>query len=359
MVKASWGVSRQVIFIMTMIWLTSIGCHSQESNPVKQHHSPNGFRNPHESEHPGFLGLLKWRWNRLWQDIAPPESYNFRVADNDPEFLRSNRSKTTLTWIGHATVLLQLAGKNILPDPQFSTRASPVQWAGPKRVVPPGLALADLPEIDIVVISHDHYDSLDESSVVSLHNRRGGHKTTFFVPMGLKAWFTDLGISKVVELDWWDKHACNGLEVVSVPVHHWSKRSILDRNSTLWAGWVIRSNDFRFFFCGDTGYSPVFKEIGKRLGPFDLAAIPIGAYEPRWFMKYYHVNPEEAVQIHSDVHARKSIGIHWGTFALTDEPLDEPPKRLSEAMRSKGLPPEAFGVLKHGETIVLGSHLSD
>ncbi len=355
MVKGWSDFSLQVVFILIMIWLTGLSCDAQESRPGQSHHSPNGFRNPHESEHPGFLGFLKWRWRRLWQDSAPPETHRFTVADNDPGFLAANRSKTTLTWIGHATVLLQLAGKNILTDPQFSDRASPFRWIGPKRVVPPGLALEELPEIDVVVISHDHYDSLDEPSVRALHNRRGGRETTFFVPSGLKAWFTDLGISRVVELDWWDKQAYDGLEVICIPVHHWSQRSVIDRNSRLWAGWAIRSNDFGFFFCGDTGYSPVFKEIGKRLGPFDLAAIPIGAYEPRWFMKFYHVNPEEAVQIHSDVHSKKSIGIHWGTFPLTDEPLDEPPRRLSQAVKSKGLRPEAFGVLKHGETIVLDS----
>ncbi|MFC1856720.1 MBL fold metallo-hydrolase [Thermodesulfobacteriota bacterium] len=297
--------------------------------------------------------FFKWRLERLSKDIPPPESYNFPLADNDPAFLKSNQNKTTLTWIGHATVLLQLEGKNILTDPHFSKRASPVQWAGPQRVVPVGLALEDLPQIDVVLISHDHYDSLDKSSILGLFHRNGGRETLFLVPLGLKKWFTKIGIRRVSELDWWDRHDLPDLTVVAVPVHHWSKRSLFSRNTTLWAGWVIRSERFRFFFCGDTGYAPIFKEIGRKIGPFDLSAIPIGAYEPRWFMRHHHITPEEAVQIHLNVCSGKSVAIHWGTFILTDEPLDEPPQRLEKALREEGIGPNEFQVLQHGETIIL------
>jgi L-ascorbate metabolism protein UlaG (beta-lactamase superfamily) len=155
------------------------------------------------------------------------------------------------------------------------------------------------------------------------------------------------------ELDWWDEYAEGGLFFTAVPVQHWSKRSLFSRNDTLWAGWVIRSKDFRFLFVGDSGYTPHFKEIADRLGPFDLSAIPIGAYEPRWFMRPHHISPEEAVQVHLDVRSRKSVGIHWGTFVLTDEPLDEPPERLEKAKTEKGLSAEEFVVLQHGETIIV------
>ena len=155
----------------------------------------------------------------------------------------------------------------------------------------------------------------------------------FFVPLGLSAWFKRLGISRVFELDWWDQREAKGFNVIAVPVQHWSLRISMARNMTFWAGWVVQSKDFRFFFAGDSGYTPVFKEIGQKLGPFDLSAIPIGAYEPRWFMRHHHMNPDEAVQVHLDIHSRKSVAMHWGTFILTDEPLDEPPKKLNAALK--------------------------
>jgi L-ascorbate metabolism protein UlaG (beta-lactamase superfamily) len=341
------------LFVLSFVSFFSLTCAAQKIDQSRPHHGKDGFRNIYIADDSRFFDFLKWRWNRLGKDIPGPEDYNFPLAKNDPEFLRSNTEKVTLTWIGHATVLLQLKGKNILTDPHFSERASPVQWAGPKRMVPPGIPLQALPPIHMVVISHDHYDSLDKKTIVKLRQREGGETTRFFVPLGLKSWFEDLGIERVTELDWWDRHEEGDLRVTAVPVQHWSKRGLSPRNKTLWAGWVIQANGFRFFFAGDTGYAPHFKEIGRKLGPFDLSAVPIGAYEPRWFMRNYHVNPEEALQIHMDVRSKKSVAIHWGTFMLTDEPLDEPPRRLQEARRENGRPEEEFLVLKHGEMILL------
>jgi N-acyl-phosphatidylethanolamine-hydrolysing phospholipase D len=328
-------------------------CAAPPHHQDKPHHTKKGFKNVYSYEEPGFVDFLKWRWSRLWKETPKPDDYHFPLANNDPAFLGANREITTLTWIGHATVLFQLEGNNILTDPHFSERASPVQWVGPRRVVPPGLALKDLPPIDIVVISHDHYDSLDTQSIVKLYEREGGKETTFFVPLGLKSWFKSLGIIKVVEMDWWDQYEASGLNIIAVPVHHWSQRTPFSKNRTLWAGWAIQSTNFRFFFCGDSGYTPIFKEIGAQLGPFDLSAIPIGAYEPQWFMRYHHISPEEALQVHLDIRSRKSVAIHWGTFVLTDEPLDEPPQRLKKALDEKGLSREVFLALMHGETITL------
>ncbi|MEW6671267.1 MAG: MBL fold metallo-hydrolase [Thermodesulfobacteriota bacterium] len=341
------------LLAFSLLAVLSSTCAAQMPYTAKPHHTPDGFRNLYDYERHGFADFMKWRWQRLWQNRPEPESYEFPLAQNDPAALRSNTDKTTLTWIGHATLLFQLEGKNILTDPVFSQRASPVQWAGPKRVVPPGLAFEDLPPIDMVLISHDHYDALDKSTVWALYQRKGGADTLFVVPLGFKGWFDDLGIRKVIELDWWEQHPHKGLIFTAVPVQHWSKRSLFSRNESLWAGWVVRSERFRFFFCGDSGYAPHFKEIGARMGPFDLAAIPIGAYEPRWFMKQHHMNPEEALQVHADIKARKSVGIHWGTFILTDEPLDEPPRKLQNALKEKQNPAPDFTVLKHGETIIL------
>jgi len=336
-----------------VICVSALNCAAQAPSADKPHQTANGFRNMGAYEENDFWDFLKWRRERAKMKIPGPESYHFPLAKNDPGVLRQNRNKNTATWIGHVTLLLQMKGYNILTDPHFSERASPVQWAGPKRVVPPGLALEDLPPIDIVVVSHDHYDSLDEQTTKKLRQRPGGEKTRFYVPLGLKNWFAMRGVDRVYEMDWWDRSQDDSLEIIAVPVQHWSKRSLFSRNKTLWAGWVIKADDFRFIFVGDTGYTPHFKEIGKKLGPFDLAAIPIGAYEPRWFMASHHVNPAESVQIHKDIGSRKSVAIHWGTFILTDEPLDEPPAKLAAALKENQIPPQDFLVLKHGETILL------
>jgi len=348
---STWGAVGR-LFVSALV-LFPLACNVQAGRTDQPHHADNGFKNLYPTRKHGFWDFLKWQWERRWKDIPAAESYNFPAARNEPRFLRMNRDKTTLTWIGHATLLLQIGGRNILTDPVFSDRASPVQWVGPKRVVPPGMPLDDLPQIDIVVISHDHYDALDEGSVRKIHERDTEGRTQFFVPLGFRSWFEKRGIHRVVELDWWDCRKADGLEITAVPVQHWSKRGLLFDNKRLWAGWAIRAPGFNFLFCGDSGYAPLFREIGRRLGPFDLAAIPIGAYEPRWFMRDFHLNPEEAVQVHVDLRSKRSIGIHWGTFILTDEPLDEPPERLEQAKAQRGLAADEFIVLKHGETILL------
>ncbi len=335
------------------VCMAFLSCSTHSVNAEKPHHTDNGFTNDHLKEEKGFFSFLKWRWQRWGKDIPSEEDYDFPLAENDPAFLRANREKITLTWIGHATLFLQIGGKNILTDPHFSERASPVQWAGPKRVVPPGIPLGELPPIDIVVISHDHYDSLDEDTIEKLRQRTGGEKTRFYVPLGFRPWLNDRGVTRVIELDWWDDARDDDLTITAVPMQHWSKRSIFGKNNTLWAGWAISTKEFRFFFAGDSGYGSHFQDLGQRLGPFDLAAIPIGAYEPRWFMKDHHMNPEEAVQVHIDTGSKKSVAMHWGTFILTDEPLDEPPRRLEAAKNDKGLTSDAFIVLHHGETMII------
>ena len=316
------------------------------------HHTRGGFRNPDEHSGPGLREFLRWQLQRRRHRVPGPEHYHFPLAGNDPEALRHNQERTTVTWIGHATLFMQMAGLNILTDPQFSERASPLPWLGPRRVVPPGIPLEALPAIDLVVVSHDHYDSLDRPTVRALRQREGGDRTRFLVPLGLGRWFRRLGIERVIELDWWEAAEAGPLTVTAFPVRHWSKRGLLGRNRTLWAGWTVCSAGFRFLFLGDTGYTSRLREVGERLGPFDLAAIPIGAYAPRWFMRYHHIDPEEAVQVMLDLKARRAIAIHWGTFILTDEPLDEPPRRLSRALQARGLAPETFRVLCHGETIL-------
>ena len=312
--------------------------------------SPEGFRNnyPHP---PRGVGFWRWKWDQLVSGLPekPAGGYRFETVQGDPG------GEPSITWVGHATVLLHVAGRYVLTDPQFSERASPVSIAGPKRVVPATPPIDKLPHIDVVVISHNHYDHLDLDSVAKLAEQKGG-PPRFFVPLGLKDWFERRGIGDVVELDWWQKVDYAGLELTFVPVQHWSKRTLMDENLSLWGGWVVHHPQLSFFFAGDTGYSMDFSDIGKRFGGFDLAAIPIGAYAPRWFMQVQHLDPAEAVRVHREVRARQSVGIHWGTFyGLTDESLYEPPQRLAEERKKAGLADDDFFVMKHGETRVLRS----
>ncbi|WP_052449847.1 MBL fold metallo-hydrolase [Caballeronia concitans] len=333
---------------------------SGEPQPLHHaRHTSAGFENNY-----GDLpraSFLKWQWERITQGLPKPPAngYRFPMAHPDVAFLKANRTVDTLTWIGHASALVQIDGVNILTDPVFSERASPFSFAGPKRKTPPGMTLDQLPHIDVVLISHNHYDHLDKPSIEAL-NRQPGGPPRFLVPLGVKAWMTGIGVTNAEEFDWGDETRAAGLDIWFAPAQHWSARTPFDRAKTLWGSWVVKTRKdaahaYSLFFAGDTGYSPDFRNIGARFGGFDLALIPIGAYDPRWFMHAQHVDPEEAVRIFEDLHAKKAIGIHWGTFELTDEALDEPPRRLADAVRHAGLPADAFTVLEHGETIRLNT----
>lgn len=319
-------------------------------DPAKPHHGRSSFRNVHPTEPRG--SFWKWQWERWRKGLpkTPPGGYRFEVLEPDVPFLKANGRDTTVTWIGHATLLIQAGGVNILTDPHLGERASPVSFAGPKRVVPPAVSFEELPRIDLVLISHNHYDHLDEGTVKRLASSRNG-PPLFLVPLGVKDWFQAREIDNVREMDWWETDDVLGLSIHFVPTQHWSARSPFDRNETLWGAWVVESHGFRFFFCGDAGYSDHFREIARKFDSFDLAAIPIGAYEPRWFMKAAHINPAEAVKVHRELESRFSIAIQWGTFVLSDEPLDEPPVRLAEALADAGVDPGRFVALRHGETI--------
>lgn len=314
------------------------------------------FRNPHLP--------AKGRWGDFWRwrlGLGPKEENVVAaalVSPYQPQILRPDQNSLNhadpqtiqITWLGHATFLIQVAGLNILTDPMFSERASPLSFVGPKRLIPLPLHQEELPPIQAAVISHNHYDHLDEASVKKL-----GPTVTFFVPRGLARWFQQRGLPLAQELDWWQTTEFGPIRLHCVPTQHFSMRSPFDANKTLWGGWVLETPAGNIFFAGDTGYSPDFQEIGQRHGPFRLALIPIGGYMPRWFMKPMHVNPEEAVQIHRDVRAQQSIGMHWGTFKLTEEPVAEPPLFLQQVLRAQQLPEEQFLVLRPGETKVFSA----
>lgn len=323
------------------------------------HHRGDRFANNYGDGEPRSLAdVIRWRWDATRRGLPPRPATPIPTAAADLGFIRSNQGaaqRPAVTWIGHATVLAQLGGLNLLTDPIFSERASPLSFAGPKREQPPGVALAELPRIDAVLVSHNHYDHLDLASVRALAGQAGG-SPLFVVPLGLADWFRRRGVDQVVELDWWQAQALAGVEIVLVPAQHWSARGLGDRMKTLWGGFAVFAPDCQLFFAGDTGYSRDFRDIRERFaarqagGGFDIALIPIGAYEPRWFMKAQHVNVEEALKIHADLGAKASLGVHWGTFELTDEALDEPPRQLERQRAALGLAEDDFFTLAIGAT---------
>lgn len=315
------------------------------------------FRNPWpDSEPHDWRDVLRWVAERRRRPrAATPPRGTFPVATPGILYPRGADTDFSATWIGHSTVLLQLGGINVLTDPVFSQRASPVQWMGPRRVMDPAVAIDALPPIDIVVLSHNHYDHLDKPAVKRIASAHPG--TTWIVPLGVGGYIRGWGARDIVELDWWQETTIKGLRVMATPARHFSGRGLRDRNRSLWCGFAFAMEGKRALFVGDTAYHPEFGGIGLRCGPFDFVMIPIGAYDPRWFMGIVHVDPEEAVRIYEDLvapHRDKPLpvmlGIHWGTFRLTDEPMDEPPQRTAARWRAVGLDESQLWIARFGET---------
>ncbi len=269
------------------------------------------------------------------------------IVHPDVQALRANSSLATVTWIGHATVLVQLDGVNFLTDPTWASRSGPFGGLlGVGRYTPPPIGFDDLPHIDFVLISHDHYDHLDEPTVKRLAQE---FNPRFIVPLGIKQWLAERGITNAVELGWGESVTIRGVTVVCTPAQHGSGRTLVDQGRRLWASWAVLGSK-RFYFAGDTGYYGHFKEIGDALGPFDLAALPIGSYTPRALAAPVHMSPEEALQAWQDLGAAKFLGIHWGTFALAREPYDEPPRRIAEEVVRRHLDADSVWILPPGAT---------
>jgi N-acyl-phosphatidylethanolamine-hydrolysing phospholipase D len=327
------------------------------------HHTPHGFRNNYVgSVTKSLVDVLRWQFQRLRAGLPPPPTLATPCQKPDLEFIHRNAPTADMTpastWIGHATTLVQAGGLNVLTDPIFSRRASPLRFAGPARIHPPGLGLAELPHIDVVVISHNHYDHLDRDSIVALSRQAGG-PPLFLTPLGLNSWLHGLQITNAVELDWWQHHAHRGVDFHCTPAQHWSGRGVHDRDQTLWCAWAVLGADCHWFFSGDTGYSEDFADTRRFFasqqtqelgGGFDLALIAVGACLPRWFMRLQHVDLNEAVQVHLDLGAKRSLGVHWGTFSLADEPLDQPLHELGAARVAKGVPADTFFIMPIGAT---------
>jgi L-ascorbate metabolism protein UlaG (beta-lactamase superfamily) len=314
---------------------------------LKHHHIKDGTYANNYLEHPkkGFTDLMKWRFSR-----KKPTPSKFPVYLPDLNLLNYPDTNETLTWIGHSGFIIQTQGLTILTDPHLSERASPASWAGPARYTPAPLKVQELPHIDVVIISHDHYDHLDLNTIQDLNQHQKYNPPLYLAPLGIGDWLKKQGATNVVELDWWENYAFKGFRFYALPVQHWCRRSPWDLNERLWAGWAMESNSRIIYFAGDAGYSEDFKDTGRFLNRTDLTLMPIGAYAPRWFMKPYHMNPEEAVKAALDVNSDLVVGMHFGTFELTDEDYKEPQELLKKALQEKELSEDWFITLPHGRT---------
>jgi L-ascorbate metabolism protein UlaG (beta-lactamase superfamily) len=312
------------------------------SGPVSDHFDGTRFRNMRPVPHGGFMDFLRWQRTRkpgAWQDRNEPP------GPKPPD--RVPRGQLRVTFINHATVLIQQDGLNILTDPIWSERASPVGWLGPRRHQPPGIRFEDLPRIDVVLISHDHYDHMDLPTLRRLQEK---HLPRFFVGLGNAPLFVDKGIGPVTELDWWKSTAiAPDVELVAVPAQHFSARGLFDRDRTLWLGYLVKGPAGISYFAGDTGDGPHYDEIKKRFGAPRLALLPIGAYQPAWFMSAVHQNPAEALHAHDRLGAGTSVGIHFGTFSLADDGQDEPQDALQQELSRRAAPRPSFLTLRFGE----------
>jgi L-ascorbate metabolism protein UlaG (beta-lactamase superfamily) len=293
-----------------------------------------------------------WWWASFGarkEELSPPVPPGHVLPTNEAlAMLAAHSDSDSLTWLGHAAFLIRLGGQTILVDPFLGDRASPVGWAGPRRYAGPGITVDKLPPVDVLVISHNHYDHLDLRAIRQLPAKE---KMRVIVPAGLGALLRANGFSDVTEVRWGDSLKLDGLNVISVPAVHFSSRGLFDGDATLWSGYVFESSQKRVYFAGDTAYhDTLFKQLRRTIGPVDVALVPIGAYEPHNLMADVHTNPEQAVQLAQDMGARALVGMHWGTVVLSTEPPFEPPRRFRAAGSAQGYPDESLWLMSIGET---------
>lgn len=321
------------------------------AGPVSDHFDGTTFFDPHGMAPKSFRDVLRWQFGR--EPRTPwPGSWPLETTDKPPARVDDDRLR--LSYVGHASLLMQTRGVNILFDPVWSERVSPVAFVGPKRVNPPGIAFEDLPPIDLILVSHNHYDHLDVPTLARLH---AAHGPRVIAPLGQDAIMRAAvpGI-RAEAYDWGDRVVIgHEVAVHLAPMRHWSARGVFDRNKALWAAFIIETPVGPIYHVGDSGYGEGhhFKEAGRRFGGFRLAILPIGAYEPRWFMRDQHMNPDDAVQAMLDCGARRAMAHHWGTIRLTNEGILEPRERLAAALAARALPPERFRALRPGEVWML------
>jgi L-ascorbate metabolism protein UlaG (beta-lactamase superfamily) len=341
------GIIIIVLFLLSTPFIIGVMISGPKyRGPVSDHFDGKKFFTPGANPPHGLKEVLRWMLNRK----RSPWKENNDASGKRP--LGSFKDGIRITFVNHTTFLIQVDGVNILTDPVWSERTSPFSWMGPKRMRQPGLKMEDLPRIDYVLLSHNHYDHLD---IHTLRILAGAHHPQVVTPLGVKAFLDAEDIGNVQDVDWWEQvQMKNYMQLTAVPAQHFSGRGTLDRDATLWCGYVLSTTKGNIYFAGDTGYHPrLFKEIGERTGNIKLSILPIGAYKPSWFMSPVHTSPEEAVKIHTDVKSELSIGSHFGTFPLADDGFDEPINDLGIAKTKFQIADESFITLKEGEPFVI------
>jgi len=348
-VKPIRGVS--VSLSLFFLIFTAQACASSKpewNQGMPKHHTTEGFRNyPLVEDAPSLVfSFYLRRFVSSFSSLDVPKNHILTEKDAIALYKELN-DKNTITWIGQSTLLIKIDGRTIITDPFFSKYASPLPM-GPRRYVDPGLNPKNLPTIDIILVSHNHYDHLDSHFIESLNNKDDVH---VFVPLKLKSFFSERGYKNIHELDWYETGSICNIRFTSLPTVHYSGRGLGDKNKSLWCSWAISSSNKQYYFIGDSAYSPtLFKEIGKKLGEFDLAMVTIGTYGNRKYGVNNHATPEEAVTISREINAKSLLGIHWGTINLSEEDPWEPPKRFEEAAKKSGYSPEDIWIFKIGET---------
>lgn len=314
--------------------------------PVSAHFDGRKFINPGNVKAKGLPDVLKWLMNRKKGEWSKITSHPVLPPPD-----RVEQGELLVTFVNHCTFLIQVDGVNILTDPIWSERASPFTWIGPRRMRPPGISLEALPPIDLVLLSHNHYDHLD---IKTLKQLNGKHSLKIFTSLGIGSYLAKHGIHNFFEMDWGEELQFNkSISVASVPAQHFSGRGMFDRDATLWSGFIIRSAHGNIYFAADTGHNDFVKDEVKRFSPLRLAILPIGAYRPEWFMQAVHASPEESLKMHLYINAQTSIGSHFGTFPLADEGMNDPAKDLARALERTNTPPSTFIVPKEGEGIFI------
>lgn len=308
------------------------------------HFNGETFFNPWgENVSKTFLDVMKWKFT------SKAKSWEEETTFVNPELPAASETQTIVTWVNHSTFLIRARGLTILTDPVWSKRTSPLSFAGPARVRGPGLAWEKLPKVDVVLVSHNHYDHLDLDTLVRLEKR---DQPLFLVPLGDADWLKNKGLTNVQEKDWWETVEVGVAKFTFLPAQHWSARWTWDRNESLWGAWGFELNGLKIYHAGDSGLGPHFAQTRERWGAPDLALLPIGAYEPRWFMKSMHMNPSDAVEALEQLAAKQAIGMHFGTFQLTDEAREQPVKDLALALEVKKISSEKFRTPQFGESFI-------
>lgn len=340
-------------FFRAFFGLFAIFVYPEKVKPVVNnrplHHTDEGFRNLDPSfKRAEPMEVFNWLISRGTRRsftkeaaIIPSTSLNKNLIEQ--------KDTDSVTWVGHSTAFIRCEGSTFLTDPIWSKTAGPFNVFGINRYSPATILMEEIPEASVVLISHNHYDHLDVDSVLYFAKNK---KTKFFVPLGVKSWFTNLGIFNVTELDWWQEEFYNGFKIVCTPAQHFSGRTPFDNNNTLWASWTVLGKNKKFYFGGDSAYCSAFKEIGEKFGPFDLSLIPIGAYIPKNIMGPVHMNPKQALQAYLDVNSKIMLPIHWGTYRMADDPIDLPPKDFAEAALKQNVNWNLIEPFKIGETKV-------